>query len=234
MNFNKTMKSLSIQERPYEKFMEFGPEALTDAELLSIILRSGTKGMSSLNLARNILEKGRYEKGLNGLFHMGVKELENFQGIGRVKAIQLKCICEISKRIANHTARSSLNFNDPSSIAGYFMEALRHEEQEMVYCMMLDTKNSLIGNECVSKGTVNASLISPRELFIKALSYRAVSIVMVHNHPSGDPQPSEDDIDITQRVYDAGRIIGINLLDHIVIGNRSYVSIMAEKELIKM
>lgn len=232
MNKPLKMKELSVQERPYEKFEKFGAEALTDAELLSIILRSGTRGTSSLALAKQILEKEMKNSGLSALFHMELSELEHFNGIGRVKAMQLKCICEISKRISQDRAKKSLSFNRPSSIAEYYMERLRHEEQELVYCMMLDTRNALICDLCVTKGTVNTSLISPREIFIKAVSHRAVSIVLVHNHPSGDPSPSEEDIDITQRLYDAGNLIGISLLDHIIIGNNAYISIMAESRLI--
>ncbi|HIV17334.1 MAG TPA: DNA repair protein RadC [Candidatus Alectryocaccobium stercorigallinarum] len=231
---NRTIQELSEQDRPYEKFARYGAESLTDAELLAVILRSGTKGMSSVDVARLILDNSRYENGIDGLFHMGISELEKIPGIGRVKAIQLKCICEISKRMSRSTARRSLNFNAPSSIAGYYAEALRHEEQELVYCMMLDTKNALIGDVCVTKGTVNCSLITPRELFLAAFSYHAVSIILVHNHPSGDPAPSTEDVEITQRIYDAGNLLGISLLDHIIIGRDSYVSIIAEERLIDL
>ncbi len=223
-----------MQEMPYEKFCTLGAGAMTDAELLAIVLRSGTRGLSSIEIARLILKNGKYEEGIETLFHMSLKELESIPGIGRVKAIQLKCICEISKRIAKNTARRSLNFNNPSSIAEYYYETLRHEEQELVYCMMLDSKNSLIGDVCITKGTVNSSLITPRELFLQAFSYHAVNIVLIHNHPSGDPTPSQEDIDITKRVYNAGNIIGITLLDHIVIGSEGYISIIAESGLIKI
>lgn len=230
---NQSIRELFEQERPYEKFSRFGAEALTDAELLAIILRSGTKGTSSVELARMILAGGKYENGISGLFYLSAAELENFPGIGRVKAIQLKCICEISKRISLDNAKRNICFNDPASIARYYIEKLRYEEQEHVYCMMLDSKNAMIGDICVTKGTVNSSLLTPREVFLKAFSYHAVSIILVHNHPSGNPEPSRDDIDITQRIYDAGAIIGIPLLDHIVTGGNSYVSIIAEKGLIE-
>ena len=229
---NQSIRELFEQERPYEKFMSFGASALTDAELLAIILRSGTKGVSSLELAGRILSEARIESGLSGLFHMSLKQLEIFPGIGRVKAIQLKCICEISKRIARSSAAKVLQFNDPSSIAEFYMEKLRHEEQEHVYCMMLDGRNSFLGDECITKGTVNCSLVTPREVFLKAFSHHAVSIILIHNHPSGNPVPSKDDIDITQRIYNAGELIGIQLLDHIVIGGNSYASIIAEGRLI--
>ena len=234
MTKNKPIRELLEQDRPYEKFSRLGAEALTDAELLAIILRSGTKGASSVDLARTILAGGKYEGGISGLFYLSVPELEKIPGIGKVKAIQLKCICEISKRISLDNAKRNIVFSDPSSIARYYIEKLRHEEQEHVYCVMLDSKNALIGDVCVTKGTVNSSLLTPREVFLKAFSYHAVSIILVHNHPSGSPLPSEDDIEITQRIYDAGAVIGIPLLDHIVTGGKTYVSIIAESGLIEM
>ena len=234
MSRSLNIKELFEQDRPYEKFEQLGAEALTDAELLAIILRSGTKGISSLALSHMILSKCKQENGICGLFHLSLKELESFPGIGSVKAIQLKCICEISKRISKKEAKRLLVFNQPASIAGYYMEALRHEEQEHVYCMMFDSKNALLSDECITKGTVNESLLSPRELFLKALSNRAVSIALVHNHPSGDPTPSREDVDITQRIYNAGRMLGIPLLDHIIIGGNRYTSIIAEESLIKL
>ncbi len=234
MSQNLNIKEIFEQDRPYEKFEQLGAAALTDAELLAIILRSGTKGVSSLELSQMILSKCTQENGLSVLFHMSLKELESFPGIGSVKAIQLKCICEISKRISQGEARRALVFNRPSSIAGYYMETLRHEEQEHVYCMMFDSKNALLSDECITKGTVNEAILSPRELYVRALSNRAVSIALVHNHPSGDPSPSREDVDTTQRIYNAGKMIGIPLLDHIIIGANSYTSIIAEEALIEL
>ncbi len=227
LNRRTPLNKLSNFDKPYEKFVRLGVSALSDYELLAIILRTGTKGKTALDTAKAILADKKYSGGINSLYHMDIEELKAIPGIGRVKAIQLKCVCEISKRISRSVAERALNFNDPASIAGYYMEALRHEEQENVCCMMLNSKNVLIDELCIFKGTVNASLISPRELYINALARRAVSIVLVHNHPSGDPTPSEDDIYVTKRVYEAGKIIGISLLDHIVIGDNAYVSIMS-------
>ncbi len=227
MHQTNTIKSLPETERPDEKFVRLGAAQLSDAELLAILLRTGTKGINSVELAAEILRRFSYAEGLTGLFHLSLAELERLPGIGKVKAIQLKCICEISKRIAGRNARKKRNVSSPASIAEYYMEMLRHEEQEMVYCMMLDVKCSILGDVCVSKGTVNYALISPRELFLKALEHRAVSIVLVHNHPSGDPSPSEEDLEVTRRVAEAGKMLGIELLDHIIIGDRTYYS-MAE------
>lgn len=141
-----------------------------------------------------------------------------------MKAVQIKCIGELSKRIAQTTARKGLQFTKPWSIADYYMERLRHKEQEELICMMLDTKNHLLGEEMIFKGTVNASLVSPREVFLAAMSYHAVGILLVHNHPSGDPAPSQADLDFTQRILEAGELLGISLLDHIIIGDCRYLS----------
>ena len=127
------------------------------------------------------------------------------------------CIRDRAKRV--------LDFKEPESIAHYYMETLRHEEQEHVICMMLDTKNHFLGDICLTKGTVNTSLISPRELFLEALAFHAVHLILVHNHPSGDPSPSAEDIQVTRRIARAGALLGITLLDHIVIGGQNYVSL---------
>ena len=121
-------------------------------------------------------------------------------------------------------ARKGLCFHDPASIADYYMERLRHKEQEELICMMLDTKNHLLGEEMIFKGTVNGSFVSPREIFLTAMSYHAVGILLVHNHPSGDPTPSQADLDVTQRIAEAGELLGIPLLDHIIIGDCKYLS----------
>lgn len=221
---NNTMKNLPEDERPYEKCLQYGARSLTDAELLSVILRTGTKGRSSLMLAEDIMKRCRFDNGLTGLLHLTVPELEEIPGVGRVKACQIMCIGELSQRISRTGARKLLDFRNPSTIADYYMERLRHEEQEVVICMMLDTKNHLLGEREMTRGTVNQSLVSPRELFLSALSYHAVQMILVHNHPSGDPAPSREDMRITQRVFAAGRLIGIMLIDHIIIGDRRYTS----------
>lgn len=210
--------------RPYERCLLYGPASLTDAELLAVIIRSGTAGHTAIDLADQILHLSRSDAGLLALCHLSIHDLTEVPGIGQVKAIQLKCVGELSKRIATYSAKQELSFSEPCSIAEYYMEQLRHEEKESLFCMMLDTKNSLIGDECISTGTVNYAVLSTRELFLTALRYRAVSIILVHNHPSGDPTPSEEDIALTERVKKAGELLNITLLDHIVIGDRCYVS----------
>ena len=192
------LRNLPTMEQPYEKCLENGPESLSDAELLAVILRCGARGKTSLELAREILSLPGKEEGLLGLYHCTRQELLQIRGVGEVKAIQLQCIGELSKRMAAAGARKGLCFHDPASIADYYMERLRHEDQEVLLCMMLDTKNQLLGEKEITRGTVNATMISPRELFLAALQFRAVHILLVHNHPSGIPEPSGDDITVTR------------------------------------
>ncbi|HUM82523.1 MAG TPA: DNA repair protein RadC [Lachnospiraceae bacterium] len=223
------MKELLTREnadfdRPYERCLLYGPAALTDAQLLAVIIKTGTKGYPAIRLAEKILDLSKEQKGLLGICHLTIPELMTIPGIGEVKAIQLKCVGELSKRLATYKARNVLSFSDPCSIAEYYMEQLRHDEKESLIAMMLDTKNHLIGEECVSKGTVNSTVLSSRELFLSAMRYRAVSIILVHNHPSGDPTPSHEDKCMTKKIYEAGELLEIHLLDHIVIGDRCYIS----------
>ena len=222
----QTIRELPESERPYEKCIKWGPSSLSDSELLAVILRSGVQGTNSLVLANQILSltKDTSYPGLLGLLHMSIPDLMKVNGIGKVKAVQLKCIGELSKRMASAVARPRLSFNEPITIAKYYMEHLRHEEQEVLIVMLLDGRNHLLKEETISRGTVNGTLITPREIFMEALKYHAVAVVLVHNHPSGDPTPSECDREITERVYTSGELLGVKLLDHIVIGDQKYIS----------
>ena len=222
----QTIRELPESSRPYEKCLKWGPSVLSDSELLAVILRSGVPGTNSLALANQILSltKDTSYPGLLGLLHMSIPDLMKVNGIGKVKAVQLKCIGELSKRMASAAARPRLSFNDPITIAKYYMEHLRHEEQEVLIVMLLDGRNHLLGEQTISRGTVNATLITPREIFVEALKYHAVSLILVHNHPSGDPTPSDCDREVTERVYTSGELLGIRLLDHIIIGDQKYVS----------
>lgn len=227
---NEIMKNLPETQRPYEKCLREGTGALNDSELLAVILRSGTQGMNSLSLANQILkfmEESSYP-GLTGLLHVSAEDLMKVHGIGKVKAIQLKCIGELSKRIASTAARPQLTFQNPASIARYYMEQLRHEEQELMVVMMLDTRNHLLGEQLLTRGTANATLITPREVFLEALRRHATGLILVHNHPSGDPTPSDNDKDVTDRIYQAGELLGIHLIDHVIIGDHRYFSFKEE------
>lgn len=223
---NTLKQPVLTEELPYEKFMKYGPESLSEAELLAIIIRTGTRDCSSVELGRQILNLARSpHKGLLGLYHVSVKDLQQIRGIGQVKAIKIKCIAELSMRMAKAKQEPLLKFDKPQTVAQYFMEQLRHEEQEKVILLCLDNKAQLISQTILTVGTVNASLISPREVFRYALKMQAVYVMVLHNHPSGDPKPSKQDLEITDRLVRTGELIDIPLLDHIIIGDHRYTSL---------
>lgn len=221
-----TMKDLPAGERPYERCLKDGPAHLSDAELLSIIIRTGSKEDNSLELCRKVLTLNYPGEGILGLLHFSLPDFMSVKGIGKVKAAQLLCIGELSRRIWKKGAlREHPVFTSPTDIAGYYMEDMRHKEQELVFVMLLNTKGVLLKDVLISQGTVNASVVSPREIFIEALKYHAVNLVLIHNHPSGDPTPSREDIALTRRVREAGELIGVRLMDHIIIGDTAYISL---------
>lgn len=221
----ETIKELNFEERPYEKCERFGAAYLTNIELLAILMRTGTKGESALALARKILAPSSDQESLLNIHNWSMEQLMSIKGIGKVKAIQILCLAELAKRLSKEEAAKQLSFNTPSTIARYYMEDMRHKKQEYMKLLLLNTKSKLIGETDISKGTVNTAIISPRELFIEALQKNAVFIILLHNHPSGDPAPSQEDIRITNQVREAGLLIGIELLDHIIIGDNCYISL---------
>ncbi len=217
------MNQLPKNELPYEKIERLGPKALTDAELLAIVLRTGAKDNPSIAAARQLLSMDG--RGLSGIHVLTPKELASIKGIGKVKSLQLKAIAEISKRLSKSYAVAKFRITSPSSVANIFMEDMRYLTKEHIKVVLLDTKNGIITDKDISIGTVNASLVDPRDVFIEALKVEAVNIIVLHNHPSGDPEPSHDDIEVTQRLFEASKVIGIELLDHIIIGDGTFVSL---------
>ena len=215
-----TMKHLPPQMQPYEKCVSHGPEFLTDAELIACIIRSGTKEYTSVALAEYLLSLRKGKDGLAGLCSLSYEELTDVSGIGRVKAVQIQCIFELAKRMSRQQAKKMLNFSAPESIADYYMEDFRHKEQENLLLLLLDNKSHLLGEKLLFTGTVNASIVSPREIYLEALKFHAVGIILLHNHPSGDPAPSDADRRITRKIRDAGGLLDIPLLDHIIIGDK--------------
>ena len=222
MNRNEKYKN---QNLPYERFLRFGPKALTESELLAIILRTGTKGKPALKMAEEILELADDKKrGLLGLYDITLEELMSISGVGEVKAVKVKCLTELSARISEASARPGLIVQHPETIARYFMEKLRHNKTESVVVACLDSKGELIGERELSVGSVNSALISPREVFMEAMRCEAVNIILIHNHPSGDPTPSSSDITLTNAILQMGETLEIPLLDHIIIGDNTYTS----------
>ena len=222
MNSHLTIKDLPDSEKPYEKFLKYGPEYLSDAELLAVIIKSGTNGLKSVEVAQNFLNQRN--RNLMNLYDVSYEEMLDMKGIGKVKAIQLKCIAELSNRITATRYIRRIEMRDARTIAVYYMESLRHEMQELLVLCMFDSKCRLIADEIISKGSVNSSIVPPREIFLHALQKHAVHIVLLHNHPSGISSPSREDDEVTRRIAECGQMIGIPLSDHIIIGDQNYYS----------
>ncbi len=220
-----TVKELPVSERPYEKCEKYGTGALSDAELLAVILRTGTKQRRAIDLAVSILNYPSAHTGLKGLNYLTIKELTQIKGVGRVKAIELLCLTEITKRMSKEVQQEKLRLITPQTVADYYMQDLRHLTIEQVVLLMLDSKNKLIKDMIISEGTVNTSIMPIREIFVQAVKYEAVNIILMHNHPSGDPTPSAEDLRVTKRLSEAGGLIGITLMDHIIIGDNRYISL---------
>lgn len=210
---------------PYEKFKKQGAGSLTDAELLAVILRTGTKNRTAVELGMSVLSQANGEKyGLLGLHYMSLEQLKQIQGIGEVKAVQLKCIAEFAVRMSRRNAKDGLSFQNAASIAQYYMEDMRHRRTECVLLLMLDMKGRLIEESLLSIGTVNSSLLSPREVFVEAIRHEAVNLILLHNHPSGDCRPSKQDTEITLQLKELGILMNLPILDHIIIGDHQYFS----------
>ncbi len=226
MDKKTTIKEQQPEYRPDERFLKYGGKALTAAELLAIVIRTGSKDETSVELSKKILYSDlTHDEDILKIFDYELEDLQKIKGVGRVKALQIKAVAELSGRISRADTADSLVFSDPEKIAGHYMEQLRHLKKEIVILLLLNSACELIKEIRISEGTVNASLFSPREIFLEALRYEAVNIILLHNHPSGNPAPSEADIKGTLRVQDAGRLTGITLLDHIIIGDRAYISL---------
>lgn len=219
-----TIKEKNLTLRPYERCLMNGPESLSDEELLAVIIRCGTKDEDSVTLARRILSVDQ-NMGLLNVFHCSVSELMKIKGIGKVKAIQIKCIGELSRRITKTSRLEQAIFNSAKVVAEYYMEELRHLHCEKVRVLYLDSSCRMLRDFEVSSGTVNASITSPREIFIEALKVEAVNFILVHNHPSGNPTPSEEDLRLTAVLKKIGEMIGISMIDHIIIGDNKYISL---------
>ncbi|MCD8325237.1 MAG: DNA repair protein RadC [Lachnospiraceae bacterium] len=212
------------QTLPYERFLASGPGALTDAELVAVILRTGTKDKSALQLAQEVLNTYGMQENLTVLYRLTLQDLLKLHGIGEVKAVKLLALAELSRRMSRQSLHSDLSFRDPGMVAAYYMETMRHFTTEQVLAVFLDSKGHYLGEERLSSGTLNASLISPREVFIAALRHNAGGFILLHNHPSGDPAPSAQDQSITVRIAEGGQLINLPLIDHIIIGDRTYTS----------
>ena len=225
------MKELPITERPYEKLEQYGEKTLTNAELLAIIIKTGTKEETSVGLAQQILNLNETEEkeNLNFLREITLEELMKIKGIGKVKAIQLKAIGEIATRMNSTVNYKAKKVQRPRDVAEILMDKMRFEKQEILKEILLDSKNNLLKMKDIAIGSGNFAQATLKSVLNEAVKIEAPKIILVHNHPTGDPTPSQKDIEFTQEVEKASKILGITLVDHIIIGKNSYISIFAQK-----
>lgn len=222
MGKHNVLKDLPESDRPYEKLLAKGSESLTDSELLAIILKTGSKNLTSLELAQKLLMG--YHGNLLNLYELSINDLTKFEGIGKVKAIQLKAVAELSKRISKTSKGSRIKMNCPASIADYYMEQMRHLRYETLMCAYFDAKCNFLGDVVLSNGTSDHTTFSPRDVFKYAFDKDACQIILLHNHPSGDPDPSGADVQVTKKIRKNAEMLCFHLADHIIIGDNQYFS----------
>ncbi len=215
------MKDLPLDERPREKMLVNGADNLSNAELIAILLRTGTSHESALRLAEQLLYK---YQGLAGLGVLSPQEISHMHGIGIAKAVTIAAAIELGKRMSILPMGNRPVIRSPQDAADLMMPRLRYENKEHFIALLLSTKNHVLAAPTISIGSLNASLVHPRELFRAAINNSAAAVILIHNHPSGDPSPSQEDIALTKRLLDAGRILDISVLDHVIIGDGKYVS----------
>ena len=225
------MRDLGVNDRPRERLAILGAQVLSNAELLAILMRTGIRGASALDVAHRVLALGREglatgdeaEPGLRHLVTSSLEELIRVPGVGLAKAVQLKAAVELGRRVA--TSQSPrLSVRSPRDVSALVMEEMRFLDREQFRIVLLDAKNHVLGVRTVSVGSLSSSIVHPREIFKEAIARSSAAIILVHNHPSGDPTPSREDVEVTRRLVDAGRLLGIEVLDHVVVGDNEYVS----------
>lgn len=222
------IKDLPDEEKPREKMLQSGAGALSNAELIAVILRTGNMQESAVHLAERLISRSG---GLRYLPDLTIEELQTFKGIGPAKAVQIKAALELGRRVSASSYDHETVITSPRHVADLFMEELRYRKKEYFKLLLLNTKNRVISREEISVGSLNASIVHPREAFIAPLKKSAASVILVHNHPSGDPTPSQEDLAVTRRLVESGKLLGIEVRDHIIIGDGCYLS-FKEKGLI--
>ncbi len=234
IEYTLTMKQLPRESRPRERLLHLGPQALSSAELLALVLGTGSRGQTALDLAHNLLrgcKHGWGNDGLRGLHDASVEELGGLCGMGDSKGARVKAALELGRRLTTEMPESGPVVTTPQDAAALVLEDMRFLDREQFRLILLSSKNRVIGLETGFIGSLNASLVHPRELFRTCIRRSAAAVVLVHNHPSGDPSPSQEDLDLTCRLQQGGEILGIEVLDHIIVGDGQYLS-MREKGLV--
>ncbi|MEG2275107.1 MAG: DNA repair protein RadC [Clostridia bacterium] len=220
------MKELPLEDRPYEKLERYGASKLTDSELLAIIIKSGTKNISSVKLAQNLLTKeSTSNTGFSIIKDLSIKELETFNGIGKVKAIQIKALFEIARRIKYQESKKSSKIKSPETVYALVRAEMEDLNQEVIKTVILNVKNDVISIITNAMGGQSKIIITPKEILSEPLKQMASSIILVHNHPSGDPTPSKEDVNFTRSIMSAASLFDIDVLDHIVVGKNCFKSL---------
>ena len=215
------IKDIIKEERPRETLLKKGESYLSDSELLAILINNGTRDKSAITLAREIIETS---DGIRNLSNITVEELSKIKGIGLAKACRIISALELGRRVSVASEMQKFKISSPQDIGNVYMEELRYKKKEIFRVVLLNTKNVIIGSKDISEGSLNASIVHPREVFLEAIKKSANKMILMHNHPSGDPTPSSEDINITKRLISAGQIVGIEILDHVIIGDGSFYS----------
>lgn len=224
------IKELPNSERPYEKLEMYGPEKLTNSELLAIIIKTGTKNETSVGLAQKILKlkTNDLKDDLTFLHDISIQDYMKIKGIGKVKAIQLIAVCELAKRMNKPISQIKVKIKNSKDVVDLLMNELMYEKREKVKVIILNSKNIVLKIIDVSYGGSNFAMIDPKEILSEAIKMQAPKIILVHNHPSGDATPSKSDYHMTDRIYESANLIGIELLDHIVIGDNCFESLLSK------
>ena len=222
------MKELPISERPYEKLELYGADKLTNSELLAIIIKTGTKDETAVSLAQRILKLNDtvQTEDLSFLQNISISEYLSIKGIGKVKAIQLIALGEIAKRINKPINKQNIKIKSSKDVANLLMNELRNEKREKVKIILLNSKNIVMKIKDISYGGTNFAMIETREILEEVIKNQAPKMILIHNHPSGDVTPSKADFSMTDRIYDAAKLVGVELLDHIIIGDNKFESIL--------
>ncbi|AWE08177.1 hypothetical protein DCE79_12585 [Lysinibacillus sp. 2017] len=222
---NMKINDVHEADRPRERLIRQGAKSLSNQELIAILLGTGTKKESVLTVANRVLLN--FEK-LHNLKHATLEEMTDIKGIGEAKAVLLLASIELGRRLASKDLEERYTIRSPEDAASYLMQDMTSLQQEHFVCLFLNVKNQVIHKQTIFVGSLNASIVHPREIFREAVKRSAASLICSHNHPSGVPTPSPEDIDVTNRLYEAGKIVGVDLLDHVIIGDHQFIS-MKEK-----
>ena len=225
----KSIKEIPLNDRPREKMAANGAAVLTDAELIAILLRTGTAEKSAIDIASEMTADGGLYKRLAGITRLN--ELTNIKGLGQAKAATVLAALEIGRRIASAKPIEKIHLSCPQDVADFLMPRLRYAAKEQFVVILLNSKNKVIGTEVVSEGSLSSSIVHPREVYAPAILHHAAAIMVAHNHPSGDPKPSLEDEEVTRMLSRSGKVLGIPMIDHVIIGDGNYYSFLENEAL---